>query len=696
MNGGGKLEPSKGEDVSESKSKVKKVVPLSIVIYGKGGTHRSFLAMQLLHGITKSLRSLPIGNKETEISLAEPIYYSGNKKEENLSDMLLDAVISKCVQRIIRNNIEKESKWLGNQFSSFIFELEKATNLSPLNSDTVDKYIGEEAVVYNERTNALHFTVAYRPDGEKISSNNNDNLIAKRQYNDINEYAKLLKNKKDIPDDLAEEFFELSICGNDSRINFKKKLNDISKSDKFIPCLVIDKNNDKTKADKNNIGVVNEYVKSKCLTIIYLSNEMEDLKSIKSDLIIELRIHEDEEIRYEINQLCISKSSLQTAALGWHQYKKRDNSIEVYPSAHLLLQRRRHMPKALLRTNTDILSDTFQQYVDANLYDTNIATVYEKYELTKNRIATGRLKGIFKTLKNDLHTSGILKNILVDRDSSGEEKEEADDERRGQTTVVIGSPNSYKRFLSLAKTFSASFAKRHTLYVLLDQEYNNLRKSMVCPTWEFRHSTSGKAPKNFLEHNSNGEPGLPPCHKCYSYIHFWNLRMGNITPDEFYFFFIQQLEAIKGIGQVIIDDIRKIEFSFPLLKRDILFLTTLISICKDYDVNLLILCDKSSAFVHELRSLADNVICTEVVCPEHKKEKETRIYLEKYAGYNAPSHIFACRIKKMEDLFYCESLNGKLSYHLNENRVENMNVFNMDEYWVDDNTKYIAKAQKKK
>lgn len=672
--------------------------PLKVVVLGQGGTFRSLLGMQLLHGLTKSLlklRALEKCEERKDCELGEPIFLSYHKHKENLEDMLLDMAISKCVQKIIKNNVESNTKWVGDNFSQTVFDYEQGKAIGSFSFSEMDKYIGEEVVVYNNRTNALHFSAPYEPGIEKKSFSDNSNLIAKRQYEHLGSYK-----KHNLPDELACEFFDVKIwsCGT-KQVNEDIEKNEYLEKAKlnnnfYIPCLVVDDYSKMSKKDK-------ELAKHSLITI-YLERKSKRIRSLDPELQIELRTYEDNEIEYWINQMTVRKASLQSAAIGWHQYKKRDYGIEVFPSTHVLLQRRRHMPRAILRTHTDILTDTFQQYLDSIMpaktgerkvvsetkhktqksIHTSCAVIdaYEEYQEKVSEISSERLQKTYDTLKDDLHTGSVMENILV-KNPFG----------RGLTTVIIGAPNSYKRFLSLAKTFSASFSKMSTLYVLLDQNSERMRRSMVCPTWEYRYSTSGKPLKQFSsQSDTNDDVRNPNCRDCYSYIHFWDLRMGNIPSDEFFYYFVQQIEALKGISQVVIDNIQKIEYSFPLLKRDKLFLTTLVSICKDYKIDLVVLCDRSSDYLNELRSLADNVICAE------RYEKEARFYIEQYAGYNAPSHIFACKVKKMEELFYCESLKNVSLYRLNENRIEDINVANMDDYWIDNNTKSIVGAIKKR
>lgn len=655
---------------------------LSVVIYGDNGTSKALFAMQLLHGLTKHLLKLPVISDNNGIMLGSPVFYSPKKYASNLSDMLLDTLISKCVNRIIEDNVKNEKKWCGCKFSSAIFDVKSNDKILQLECSKLDQYIGEEVVIYNNRTNALHLTVAHHPSCIK-SSNDSSNLIARRYSNQIGEYSKS-QLVKDLGE-LKDEFFDISIYAKDNQLE-KKHQEPLGSV--YFPCVVIDGyiNDD----DRDWV----ERLRKKTLVTIYVVDTEAESEKLNPDLLIEMRCHEDKVNRYMTYQLCIRKSVLQSTALGWHQYKKRDYGIEIYPSTHVTLQRRRHMPKALLRGYSDILSDTFQQYVDQNYFgrNENVATAYSDYIRDKDNNHWKRLKRIYQTLQEDLHASGVLKEILIEPQFV--ETEEKEEEPRGRVTAIIGESNTYKRYLSLGSTFSVACRKEHTLNVLLDQEYYTMRKRVVCPTWAFRsffNRISCKADK-LTDCRTCNKCKLPNCHSCYSYIHFWDLRMGYITPDEFFYYLIRQINiffekepnGVNRLKRIVIDDIQKIDYSFPLLQGDKLFLTTLISICKDYEIDLFILCDKKASLVHELRSMADNVICAE------RKDKECRLYIERFGGYNAPSHIFGCRIENIEELFYCTIEEKRKLFHLNENRIDNIFVPNMDHFWVSNDTNKIS------
>ena len=194
---------------------------------------------------------------------------------------------------------------------------------------------------------------------------------------------------------------------------------------------------------------------------------------------------------------------------------------------------------------------------------------------------------------------------------------------------------------------------------------------MICPAAIFNN------PKNILKKRCSD------CIHCYRCIHFKEIRMGCISSDEFFYYLIQQLRVSNAsedesrvIKRIVIDDLQKIEFCFPMIRKDSLFLTGLISICKDYNVDLFILCDKSSERVQELRAQADNVICT-----ERTPAYDLNIYIERYSGPSSPSHIWGCHVTNIRELFYCDAEENNKKYRINEKSIENFSVYSMESYW---------------
>lgn len=633
--------------------------PLTIVIYGQRGTSKSLLGMQLLHGLTKSLRKLPMGtDPEKGIGMMSPVYYTVNDSERNFSDMLLDMLISKCTNHIIEEQVKRTDAWQSSDFSTAIFQVENNSKVLSLDCSILDKYIGEEAVVYNNRTNALHLVMPYS--FRNIDNESSKFQIAKRRYDSIHCYCQNLQSNQ--LHELIEDFFDIEIL---EERNFVSSLiipADWTDMSKRVPCLLIDDDYQNTCID---------FLKTKALVVIRVTEDVDKIDTYHPDLVIEMRNHEDEKNGYLTHQLSIQKSVLQTTALGWHLYKKRDYGIEIYPSSHVLLQRRRHMPKGVLRSHLDILSETYQHYLDAHEDILPGAKSLVEFEKGKELRRMEKINELYEHFHKEECVSDILKKIMIDPISV---------EGEGRVTAIIGEPNTYKRYLTLGGTFSACCRGEHTLNVLLDKEDTIMFKRMICPAMVFG------APKELFKCRSK------LCFECYECIHFKEIRMGCISSDEFFYYLMKQLrisreaeDESKRIKRIVIDDLQKIDFCFPMLRGDSLFLTALVSICKDAEIDLFILCDKSSQLAQELRVQADNVICTERV------DKEIHFYIERYSGYSDPSQIFGCRIKNIKDLFRCNTDKDQKEYSFNEGCIEGISVSSMNDFWVCNDTNKIVK-----
>lgn len=646
--------------------------PLVIAIRGEQGTSRALFCMQLLHGITKSMREFKFCDKNNkEIKLGIPLFYTDNKNWSNLSDMLMDTVISKCVKHIVEQNASGNSLWTGKTFCDTIFDIHRQLHDISITTEQLDQYIGEEILVYNLHTNALHITSPSM--NTQQGGDTYDTPIYTRKHDDISDYCEAGLNWEN-KDSLGNEFFPICIY---QEHGVTKDVYDeiremrhtpeeyyhslyVNDCNCLIPCIVIDKEQ-KGENDMSPIYCYINHLKNsnKTAVVVYLLNENET-PEIEPDFFIEMCFHEDDDIGYMSQKLLIRKSVLQNTAHGWHLYKKRDYGIEVYPSSHVLLQRRRHMPRGVLRSQRDILTDTYQSYIDSKFPDGTIKD-FECY----NQDATKRerLIRLYKDFQEEIQQEcpqDILQEILLSKRKKN---------TRGQATAIIGPANTYKRFLTLGGTFSACCRKEQTLKVLLDKEDKMMFQKVICPATIFR-KPSGLIEKQNLH-----------CLNCYKNIHFQTIRMGCITADEFFFYLIKQIRLSRcnnrqGITRILIDDLQKIEFCFPMLRKDPLFLTALMSICKDYEVELFILCDINAQQTQALRAQADNVVCT-----KRTGESELDIYIERYAGYSIPSKQWKCHITNVQELFYCDIKGENTSYRFNDKVVKNEHITSMEDYW---------------
>jgi hypothetical protein len=165
-----------------------------------------------------------------------------------------------------------------------------------------------------------------------------------------------------------------------------------------------------------------------------------------------------------------------------------------------------------------------------------------------------------------------------------------------------------------------------------------------------------------------------------------NIYMGSITTEKFIYFFDRQLEVCfadgKKIKRVVIDDLEIVDFCFPFLKENELFLAALILICKERGISLYVLCDKHGKQAKALKALSENVIYT-----DRDKNGKLLIYIEKYAGYNnTPSKIYCGKVKSVKNLFECydrmdEKEQTSSYFAFNTMQIEDSSVSSMEDFW---------------
>lgn len=179
---------------------------LVIVLRGKKGVSKHLFAMQLMHGIA---RSLAIEHHTVGLE-PSAYYYSINKTTDKLEDSYIDFLILKWLNfmthesRLERlgysdNDKAMSSKEIKHQLYEFFFdtELKKEkvyddvrNQVHALHREYGDKameFLTENILTYNPRTNSLHFKRPYVGDSP-------ENLWAVRECDTIGEYLARLNN----------------------------------------------------------------------------------------------------------------------------------------------------------------------------------------------------------------------------------------------------------------------------------------------------------------------------------------------------------------------------------------------------------------------------------------------------------------------------------------------------------------------
>lgn len=639
--------------------------PLVIAIKGsEDDNDKSVLAMQMLYGIAQSVEKIKADYQHINNGWNQPVMYSTYYQTHKLDDMFLDYFISSSLQEILRKKASKDANvnLSSNIFTNLLFDSSNilcqgiSTNANiPYTAvaNKTDAMIGDGIIYYNRRTNSLHVKADLTADDNKY------NQVYLRKFDSINEYSQKYSNKQQ--DALFYKytglhFLPFSMIGN---LTYNQLTTSIANPKELI---AVDLSAYKDLAVTKINSLLNLLHDAKIVILVVDSTA--EIPENRVNMMIELSQKVDH--KFVLKYLQITKSNSQDFAPGLHQYKKRDYGIEVYPRKELYLYERRYLQRALVYTHADALTETYQQYMKLQKYyiDTP-TTTYEDYEAD---IASEENKPFYAIYpKNYMEQMSIdllnrvfipinpLRNLLH---KSKNETEFIENEymygNAGFVTAVIGKANTYKRFLTFGGIFGSACAEDHTLIIMMNKEEMVTRRRLACPA----RPLCGDRDK--------------ACRSCYHYIHFMNICMGNITPEEFLYYLERQIEVTydgdqkKHIRRIVIDDLQILDFCFPRL-NDGLFLAALAELCREHDIILYILCDISGKMLPPLRALADNVIITQ----KDKKDGHPLIFVEKFAGYtNTPSKMYCGKVKNVNKLFRCVEKDGINSFELQTNIVE--------------------------
>ena len=639
--------------------------PLVIAIKGsEDDNDKSMLAMQMLYGIAQSVEKIKADYQHINSGWNQPVMYSTYYQTHKLDDMFLDYFISSSLQEILRKKASKDANvnLSSNIFTDLLFDSSNilcqgiSTNANiPYTAvaNTTDAMIGDGIIYYNRRTNSLHVKANLTADDNKY------NQVYLRKFDSINEYSQMYSNKQQnalFYKYTGLNFLPFAMIGD---LTYSQLTTSIANPKELI---AVDLSAYKDLAVTKINGLLNLLHDAKIVILVVDSTA--EIPENRVNMMIEMSQKVDH--KFVLKYLQITKSDSQDFAPGLHQYKKRDYGIEVYPRKELYLYERRYLQRALVYTHADALTETYQQYMKLQKYyiDTP-TTTYEDYEAD---IASEENKPFYAIYpKNYMEQMSIdllnrvfipinpLRNLLH---KSKNETEFIENEymygNAGFVTAVIGKANTYKRFLTFGGIFGSACAEDHTLIIMMNKEEMVTRRRLACPA----RPLCGDRDK--------------ACRSCYHYIHFMNICMGNITPEEFLYYLERQIEVTydgdqkKHIRRIVIDDLQILDFCFPRL-NDGLFLAALAELCREHDIILYILCDISGKMLPPLRALADNVIITQ----KDKKDGHPLIFVEKFAGYtNTPSKMYCGKVKNVNKLFRCVEKDGINSFELQTNIVE--------------------------
>ena len=645
---------------------------LLIVIRGGDNTEKTIFGLQLISAVASEFAKL---NYSISVQC-----YSNYLNKKFRDDLLLDMLIASAVRQLTMCYISGK-KITGKILTEAFFDTDNivcchfnpnATTFLPYSDlDTIpDKMLCQEALYYNNRTNALHLRIQRQDD----STSTQDNLVYSRKHDSLNDFFTNGNSLKDVEELLQTKYVNISM--NEQSLSVQSIIRQLQElhvhTSENLVCVNLVNRMDNGSNEKEDICDLIDELKRFRVSILVIRDDVK-IPSENVGMVIDLTTSNYKNVEYCLNYLTISKSRFQTTALGYHQYKRKDYGIEVYPSIHTYCQKRRYLQRALVYTHSNVISETYQQYLNDNVFDGH---TYDSYTNDIDTIREAYRRALSPSAYKDFSISQVLDSIFINpiknkkvQVGSQTYSQQLENSflygNNGGITAIIGEPNTFKRFLTFGSAFSSAHKKEHTLFLLLNKDSRTVRRRLQCPA-----ISNKKCPDR--------------CGECYQYLHFMNIVLGCITAEEFIYFLTQQIDTAYPDGKitrVIIDDLQILEYCFPLLFDNKLFMPALIDECRDRHIALYIMCDKNSIMTPSLSVLADNVVYT-----NRDTKGGLELFVERYSGYNStPSKIFVGKVKSPTRLFECYERgsrdNRRAFFDFDSDQFESGTRFTMSDYW---------------
>lgn len=634
--------------------------PFTIVIRGGAGTESTLFGLQLLYGIALSLNE-----QERETPFPKPVnpyFVTSCHRKEDIEALMVDTFISSCIYSMTKKIMDKSygESDLG-ALTRFFFDTGTiinsnrptiSTKMPILEIQTIpDLLIAENVLYYNNRTRALHYRTAN-------SIADLSNMVYCRSHFSINDYIDYVPG--------INQFLYRSLH---TRL-LKTEITPLEEMGLLNDCVLMAVEMDNTKEFSiDDMRKKIAELKKKSDISILIVDEDTKIPANDSDILIDL--YNKSRNGYVLHYLNLTHNSHQYSVLGEHQYKRRDFGIEVFPSIHTYFKKKKNYHRSLIFTQSSIIDDTFPQYLSRKAQSHQDDPSYEDFIKNKDNFTIDSLNKLHPSNNVKLISYDILKRIFLTEEKKDckQEKDSYYDEK-GLVTAIIGSGNTFKRYLTIGSAFSAAVNNEDTLIVVLNKEKHLIQKRMACPAR--------------LQHNCYKSH----CINCYKHFHLMSIYPEYITRDEFIYMLHQRIKLAfdtkekRYVKRIIIDDLQILDYSFPFLKDDSDFLSAIMNICREHDISLYILCDKEAKSRDILKALADNVVCT-----EKTQDGKPKIYVERCSGYyNPPSKMYCGIVDKIEKLFecneqYCENAENKYRFTISPIRIEDMTIPNNDHFW---------------
>ena len=493
--------------------------PYFILIKGAADTEKTAFGLQMLYGIAQSLK-----DEDMKYENPEAYFSSTFNSKKYLENMSVNAFISTCMRQFQKKNLHQnlDRHVLSSPFTNLLFKTDDLIGASHISSEidplpfseiknNPDGLIVEGAMYYNVRTETLHIRNSQKRDDWR-------NMVYKRKHDTINDYCEDKLSDPNNPMKLTVSL-EKMIGIKMVKLHVEEKreplLINFNPSARLIGIELKAYSKHKMKKIKDKIDLL----KGGKNVFILIVDEHTPNFDDDADMIIDLSSeYADDYLSYYFK---ITKSRLQDTYLGYHQYKRREYGIEVFPSVFSYVQQRWYFKRGLLYTHSNVISERFFEYLDRKRFQKATEMSFSDYIEHRDEYKKWCYDEIYQPNTMNVLSYDLLSRILIGEPASANDQSENIYGNVGSVTGIIGEGNTYKRFLTFGAAFSTTLDKEHVLMLLFNKEENTIRRRLPCPARLLRK-----------KHKDNDG-----CMRCYEHIHFMNIPMGAITPEEFLYYF---------------------------------------------------------------------------------------------------------------------------------------------------------------
>ncbi|HOZ46324.1 MAG TPA: hypothetical protein PK468_06920 [Candidatus Hydrogenedentes bacterium] len=352
-----------------------------------------------------------------------------------------------------------------------------------------------------------------------------------------------------------------------------------------------------------------------------------------ADLVIEMKgeaISEGPNIpEYFLQHIRVCKSRFQRSVLGWHQYKIRETGVEIYPSIHYRIQAGAPEQKQ---------SPT----VAANFDGSKRSVADHAQEAQKTQSKQGGIEEVESIIGHMLGSYTLAEGNSV--------------------TVVLGARRAWKTMLTLDWLRQGAKEGQPSLLVSLMDDIPTIieQRAQLCKYI---------CPRN--DESKGNCKGLD----CYKNVFPFYFRPGCIGPCEFFDYLCRRIEGKEKnetgeyygkIKRFLFWDLVQLEYRFPLLSSDPLFLPGLMDYLKyQRRIPAVFMGPASSRLAKVASAIADNVIFSWQDMTTEVAGKESTegwcFYVDRVAGQPERGRLHFIK-KPSEGPARQEKLDGQATY----------------------------------